>query len=380
MSTETSWIRRIEEAVEESKIIPLWGVPPTFPWEEFTEKLSSALELPKLRPVIEKTEWKKGEALFAGLGKEPQIIALEIPPLSRAIFLAISEEERAKLINRTVSAGKEEKGFSHPDFQTGFLLFLLLEVANILDEIKALGDLSVRVGKPAALPEGEALCHEIALQIGREKVRCRLIFPMGFEQELRAHFSQRKPSLEEYALGKETVVSLRVEIGSTSLKQQMWQQLKNGDLLVLDRCSFDPLAHKGSAMLLLDKTALFQGRIKENSLKIVDYAFYKEENMSPSEEDFAKEESLEEAPVEESAPPSGEMLPLSEIPLQITVEAGRIEMSIEKLLQMKPGNLLELGIAPEEGVYLTTSGRRIARGELVKIGELLGVRILETKT
>jgi flagellar motor switch protein FliN/FliY len=68
---------------------------------------------------------------------------------------------------------------------------------------------------------------------------------------------------------------------------------------------------------------------------------------------------------------------LEEIPLNIVVEVGRLQMSIKKLLELQPGNMLDLNIHPEAGVDLVLNGKRIAKGELLRIGDTLGVRIID---
>jgi flagellar motor switch protein FliN/FliY len=68
---------------------------------------------------------------------------------------------------------------------------------------------------------------------------------------------------------------------------------------------------------------------------------------------------------------------LDDIPLNVIVEVGRLQMSIKKLLELQPGNMLELDIHPEAGVDLVVNGKRIARGELLRVGEVLGIRIVE---
>ena len=52
-------------------------------------------------------------------------------------------------------------------------------------------------------------------------------------------------------------------------------------------------------------------------------------------------------------------------------------MSMQKLMEIEPGNTLELDVHPENGVDLVVNGRRIGKGELLRIGESLGVRILD---
>ena len=52
-------------------------------------------------------------------------------------------------------------------------------------------------------------------------------------------------------------------------------------------------------------------------------------------------------------------------------------MTIEQLLKLEPGNLLEIDIHPENGVDLTINGKIVGKGELIHIGEAIGVRVLE---
>lgn len=105
---------------------------------------------------------------------------------------------------------------------------------------------------------------------------------------------------------------------------------------------------------------------------------------------FGKEEEGEEIhkPLEEeekrsaskatAAPAKKEQLAKpEEIPLTITVEIARLKMTLQQLSELQPGNLLELNSQPGNGVDLVTNGKAIARGELLKIGDSLGVRILE---
>lgn len=87
----------------------------------------------------------------------------------------------------------------------------------------------------------------------------------------------------------------------------------------------------------------------------------------------AKPEAVEAKKISTASKPVN----LDEIPLNIVIEVGRIQMSLKKLLELEPGNLLELDIHPENGVDLVVNSKCIAKGELLKIGDVLGVRILE---
>lgn len=107
-------------------------------------------------------------------------------------------------------------------------------------------------------------------------------------------------------------------------------------------------------------------------------------DMDPTEDTSLEEEQpLEEKTLADESSPAAhaeqasEILAPEELPLSISVEVGRFQMSIKKLTELEPGNLLELGIRPENGVDLVINGRCIGRGELLRIGDTLGVRITE---
>ncbi len=98
-----------------------------------------------------------------------------------------------------------------------------------------------------------------------------------------------------------------------------------------------------------------------------------EKRVTPEKPKAEKRQKKEKVkPVVEEPPAS-----LTAIPLSIVVEVGRLQMSLQKLLELQPGNLLDLKVNPESGVDLVVNGRRIARGELLLIGDSLGVRILD---
>ena len=68
---------------------------------------------------------------------------------------------------------------------------------------------------------------------------------------------------------------------------------------------------------------------------------------------------------------------LNDIPITITCELAQIETSVQKLLELAPGNMLDLSLSSDSAVLLVVNGKIIGKGEIIKIGETLGVRILE---
>ena len=71
---------------------------------------------------------------------------------------------------------------------------------------------------------------------------------------------------------------------------------------------------------------------------------------------------------------------IKNVPLNVTVELAKIRMTLNELMHLSPGNMLELPIHPDQGVSLTINGKKVASGELVHLGEMLGVRVLTIGT
>jgi type III secretion system YscQ/HrcQ family protein len=67
--------------------------------------------------------------------------------------------------------------------------------------------------------------------------------------------------------------------------------------------------------------------------------------------------------------------PAVDVPVTLVVELGRINLTLGRLADLKPGDILELGRHSREPVELTSGGRLVARGELVQIDTELGVRV-----
>ena len=216
-------------------------------------------------------------------------------------------------------------------------------------------------------------------------------------------------SLATHPLASDLEVLLKLQVASTTLLLQEWKEVKIGDCILLDRCSFDPDSHKGSITICLEETPIFRAKLKKNSLKIQDYAFYHEEanpmsdeELPPEEEnieeDFTEEDSisesedelpeeLQEAMQEEedrlhseelaSNATTEKLISSQKIPLTLVIEVDRIRMSLDKLLQLAPGNVLDLKVRPEQGVYITIGGKKVAHGEIIKLGDTLGLKILQ---
>jgi type III secretion protein Q len=64
-----------------------------------------------------------------------------------------------------------------------------------------------------------------------------------------------------------------------------------------------------------------------------------------------------------------------DLPVRVLFEIGRLELSLGELRRLDVGSLLPLARGADNAVDIVTSGRRIGRGALIRIGESVGVRV-----
>jgi flagellar motor switch protein FliN/FliY len=66
-----------------------------------------------------------------------------------------------------------------------------------------------------------------------------------------------------------------------------------------------------------------------------------------------------------------------DIPLEVTVELGKVKMLVNDLLQLGQGSIIELDKPVGERLEIYISDKLIARGEVVVAEDKLGVRVTD---
>ncbi len=66
-----------------------------------------------------------------------------------------------------------------------------------------------------------------------------------------------------------------------------------------------------------------------------------------------------------------------DIPLEISVELGRVRMMISELLQLGQGSVIELNKLAGEPLEIFVNQKLIARGEVVVVNEKFGIKMTD---
>jgi len=102
---------------------------------------------------------------------------------------------------------------------------------------------------------------------------------------------------------------------------------------------------------------------------------------TPKESDGETEKKAEtEKKVEPNAAAVSNLRLLENIEVKLTVEVGNTEIKIKDLLRLNEGSVIELDRLAGDALDILANGTKIAKGEVVMVGEKFGIRFTEVAT
>jgi flagellar motor switch protein FliN/FliY len=74
---------------------------------------------------------------------------------------------------------------------------------------------------------------------------------------------------------------------------------------------------------------------------------------------------------------STDILPMSDVPMEVEVELDRRVMSLKEVLDLESGSVIRMSRSAGENIDIVISGSLVAFGEIVIIEDTMGVRITD---
>lgn len=377
-----SWIDKIERSLLELDEIPNMPMPFEFNFKDYAIEFEKAFNIKDVLFSVSSIQWKSNDNILEGMGENLVPLAFCFTPLKGNVYWVMSEKDITKLTSWILLKQKKEKEFISIPLQEGFYRYLILENLKIIERMEHFDNFSIKIVENIEAKETNAFCMDIQCKYEDKSCWGRLIISPSFRKSWKEYFSSNISYIKTFNRSFE--ITLRADIAKTQLKTEDLQKINIGDFIVLDEVSLDPSSEKGLITLMIGNTPLFYAKIKDDKLKIVDYATYqKEEDFMPEEkikknnEEPNEKETVSE--VNDKAPLEEAYVSINDIKTTLTVEVARMKITLEKLLNIQPGNMLELSVTPKQPVNLSVNGQIIGKAELIQLGDILGVRILEIK-
>jgi flagellar motor switch protein FliN/FliY len=118
----------------------------------------------------------------------------------------------------------------------------------------------------------------------------------------------------------------------------------------------------------------------QNEKKVEDPKTNPEEGQVKTEDQQTEDKKTETKPTEAVEPNStavNNLRVLENIEVKLTVEVGNTEIAIKDLLRLNEGSVVELDRLAGDPLDILANGTKIAKGEVVMVGEKFGIRFTE---
>ena len=187
MSTTKSlpydWIGELDPKIAELDDIPLFGHPPSFPWDAFSKKLSQIFEVDDIIIQPEDPKWRSEEELFSDLGSQLYPITFSVPEFDGEVSWIVPKEDISFFMSALL-ARQESPVFQDisEDFQEGFYQFLAIETIHVISELDFDETLSPHLSQKKELPKGPALCLDVSIKLMNRTLWGRLAISHTFRK------------------------------------------------------------------------------------------------------------------------------------------------------------------------------------------------------
>lgn len=288
--------------------------------------------------------------IVSHLPSQLELVAIKADPLDSPFFVGVSSPAKAKIFD--LFFGSMEP-FSDPRLVHGALCYLVLSFTSLLNQQKLFSKLAFYVtDKPHALDSYHHLKAELVIE-GAYPVIVDLFFPEAFVESFCEIY---KDKIQE----PQHVLPLPISVisGSVRLSYAELKSLKETDVIFLDENYYDTDTHKGITKLSLSGKTFAQARLHHQHLKFLEFNY----DAQPTQIDMNSENT---------------MTPLPDVNLELQVEFASFKMSSKDLESLTVGQTIELHKDDPTCVFLCLDGQKIAKGQLVKVGEKMAVMIEE---
>jgi len=402
------WLKKVDEVLlerAESARSPDVAID----MQQLQERLQALFETKDLSIACNPKGWQP----FEPPTDQRRFFELAISPLDSSLFWSIDRSSQTNLLKTLLKVDLAQESLLDSEMCAGAFDYLILEILQQVQQVGFGVPLSFCTKPELAtfdLPGQSVFRLLLELQIEGQSAWIELLIPESMRGKWREYVANRAPPALSDAQRESLEVDLALQVGQTTLSFEEVKKLQVGDFILLDSCHYDPVEKKGAVLVTFAQKPLFRGKIKEDGIKLSEYPLYEEAGKmdmdddafdddefeddefddddedlyGEDEEELEEEESpeTESAPEEKMAPPVTEEqkeVSIEELEMEMTVEVCRIRMSVKQLQELTPGSTLDLDFPIEKGVNLVVNGKKYATAELMRIGDTLGVRILNLK-
>lgn len=350
--------------LEEAKHLksPFFGNAPFLDLEKLNTLLQQMLSVDEISVSIQGQNRKKLHNLLNSEDPTKTITAITISPFDTPLFWVMTEENKYKLSESFLHLDGKSKNFQNQIILEGFYQYILLEALHCIQKLDPIEQMTLQITDSTNVDE-YGIVQNITITVKDTTVFGSFIITDSFKDAWVQHFAAFPKQYLSKKITKELLLPVSLKIGSVSLTPKQLSSISVGDVIIPDS-----MMEANKAVFAISKNSYFNVTISQNAIHIQDFAntledFMDEEKSKTLSEHLETDETLART--------------IYDMPLQVHVELAKISLSLDEIMNLSPGNVLEIPELSEKKISLTVQGKKIAIAELIVIGENLGLKVLE---
>lgn len=348
------------------------------------------------------------------------IVLLRMLPMQMPLIVEIDPRLSSTMVDLTLGGSGERVEIGKPlsEIERGVLTYLFVKLIHTLQlswgqqaqtefRFADMAD-DIRTYSEMIPPETGFYRREIHCTLNGQGSFVRVHIPTTYIQEIVRELPDTRHTQVEYDLYRQRLgwmadapVQGFLRVGTVDLSEADFQDLQADDIVLIRECSVQRREEdglwEGQGLLQFSERPNFAVRCSlQNETTHPRSQILLEEVIQLGEPPMIgtfdrSEYHMEDLPVgpgeyEEGMDPQAEMGDenyeemgpiISDVPVPLIVELGRVECRMRDLAYMRVGQVIELKRSPHEPLHLVVNNQIMGRGELVEIDGQLGIRIIE---
>lgn len=369
-----------------------------FPTEAIAQILGKQLSI-EVQVAFDDKNWQQTQDLTKEItAKKLRILGCTLFGLNSSCFLLLPQDLHASLMASLLHISLQQSQEQDESFLKAFETFFLAHVVSAGKQATQEQEGNPRLIEQNTLAECEGhFVYRYRITIGTATFPLIVALPPQFIDDLSKLSS--KTQITPEILANIPVLPISIEAARSYCSLATLKSLRTGDLFLVDHPFFIPGSERARVILTYRGVPLFRAKVKNGVLKLLEMSYNQQafrsltpittrvspmndntpQNPLPDEEDFEEISNQTESSSHEetvNTAPHAQPLAIHDLPLLVCIQLKELSMTIEQLSSLQPGNLLDLDIHPEQStVQLIVEGHAIAEGDLIAIGDKMGVRI-----
>ena len=254
--------------------IPLTYVLKDFPWSSFSSELAEKFECESFNISLQKSEWAEKEPLLDGFD-QVDTFQFFIPAVESTVELIMNKNSMQNLHSLLLGNEINQSIFNDKSFAESFHAFIFLELIKTFNLVSPNIQLEPVFNRAKELKKAHAyFILTLLISCHSQQFIAKLILSKETLIKLTQNYKELK--LRDLCQNSDLMIPASIEVGYVCLTPKELSELNCGDVIILDKCSYDFDSKSGDALLRLSSRNVVSVTISDDKVQVKECTLFEE--------------------------------------------------------------------------------------------------------